>query len=92
MLIAAFALSSASGQMSTLPNGVASGDATQTSVVLWTHSIALGEVTFEYSTFNDFGIIDGCETVAVVDVNQPVKVEISGLIPATQYYYRVIDA
>jgi len=92
MLIAAFAPLSASGQMSTLPNGVASGDVTQTSAVLWAHSTALGEVMFEYSTFDDFGIIDGNETVAVVDVNQPVKVEISGLIPATQYYYRVTDA
>ena len=92
MLIVAFAPSSASGQMSTLPSGVASGDATQTSAVLWAHSTALGEVTFEYSTFEDFGIIDGHETVAVVDVNQPAKVEISGLIPATQYYCRVTDA
>jgi len=92
MLIAAFAPSSASGQVSTLPNGVASGDTTQTSTVLWAHSMALGEVTFEYSAFDDFGIIDGHETVAVVDVSQPVKVEISGLIPGTQYYYRVIDA
>jgi len=92
MLIAVFAPLSASGQMSTLPNGVASGDVTQTSAVLWAHSTALGEVMFEYSTFDDFGIIDGNETVAVVDVNQPVKVEISGLIPATQYYYRVTDA
>jgi phosphodiesterase/alkaline phosphatase D-like protein len=92
LLITAFAPSSASGQMSTLPNGVASGDVTQTSAVMWAHSTALGEVTFEYSTFEDFGIIDGHETVVVVDTNQPMKVEISGLIPATQYYYRVTDA
>ena len=92
MLIAAFAPLSASGQMSTMPNGVASGDATQISIVLWAHSTALGEVMFEYSTFDDFGIIDGYETVAVVDVNQPVKVDVSGLIPATQYYYRITDA
>ena len=92
MLIAAFAPLSASGQISTMPNGVASGDATQISIVLWAHSTALGEVTFEYSTFDDFGIIDGYETVAVVDVNQPVKVDVSGLIPATQYYYRITDA
>ena len=91
-LIAAFAPLSVSGQMSTLPNGVASGDVTQTSIVLWAHSTALGEVKFEYSTFDDFRIIDGYETVAVMDVNQPVKVDISGLIPATQYYYRVTDA
>jgi len=92
LLIAAFAPSSASGQMSTLPNGVASGDVTQTSAVIWAHSTALGEVMFEYSTFDDFAIVDGNEIVAVVDTNQPVKVEISGLIPATQYYYRVTDA
>jgi phosphodiesterase/alkaline phosphatase D-like protein len=78
--------------MSTLPSGAASGDATQTSAVLWAHSTALGEVTFEYSTLDDFGIVEGHETVVVVDVNQPVKVEISGLVPATQYYYRVADA
>jgi phosphodiesterase/alkaline phosphatase D-like protein len=92
ILIAVFAPSSASGQISSLPNGVASGDVTQTSAILWAHSMALGEVTFEYSPFDDFGIIDGHETVMVVDVNQPVKVEINGLIPATQYYYRVTDA
>jgi phosphodiesterase/alkaline phosphatase D-like protein len=47
MLIAAFTPSSVNGQMSTLPNGIASGDVTQTSAVLWAHSAALGEVTFE---------------------------------------------
>jgi phosphodiesterase/alkaline phosphatase D-like protein len=83
---------SVSGQVFTLPNGAASGDVTQTSAVLWAHSTAIGNVTFEYSTFNNFEIIDGNATVPVVDVNQPVKVEINGLIPATQYYYRVIDA
>jgi len=92
LFIATFASLSASGQISTLPNGVASGDVTQTSAVLWAHSTVLGEVTYEYSTFDDFEIIYGYETVAVVDVNQPVKVEISGLIPATQYYYCVTDA
>src|SRR4030042_3420845 len=89
LFITAFAPLSVNGQISTVPNGAASGYVTQTSAVLWAHSTALGEVMFEYSTFDDFEIIDGYETVAVVDVNQPVKVVISGLIPATQYYYRV---
>lgn len=92
ILIAAFAPSSTSGQISSLPNGVASGDVTQTSAVLWAHSTVLGKVIIEYSTFDDFDIIDGHESVIVVDMNQPVKVEINGLIPATQYYYRVTDA
>ena len=92
VLIAALGASSVRGQMATLPNGVASGDVTQTTAVLWAHSTALGEVRFEYSTFDDFTIVDGNETATVVDVNQPVKVQISGLSPATQYYYRVTDA
>jgi phosphodiesterase/alkaline phosphatase D-like protein len=91
-LIVAFVTSSASGQISTLPNGVASGDVTQSTAVLWAHSTALGEVIFEYSVFDDFAIIDGNETVLVVDANQPVKVRISGLFPATQYYYRITNA
>jgi len=92
LFVATFGPLSAREQVSTLPNGVASGDVTQTSAVLWAHSTTIGAVTLEVSTFEDFGIIDIHETVAVVDVNQPVKVDISGLIPATQYYYRVTDA
>jgi alkaline phosphatase D len=92
VLIVASTVSSAGGQMTTLPNGVASGDVTQTTGVLWAHSTALGEMKFEYSTFDDFAIIDGNDTIAVVDVNQPVKVQISCLFPATQYYYRITDA
>ena len=92
VLIATFAASSAGGRLSSLPNGVASGDVTQTTAVLWAHSTALGEVTFEYSVFDDFAIVDGNETAIVVDVNQPVKVQISDLIPATQYYYCITDA
>jgi len=74
-VIAIFAPLSVSGQIFTLPNGVASGDVTQTTAVLWTHSTALGEVTFEYSIFDDFRIIDGLETVTAVDVNQPINGE-----------------
>jgi phosphodiesterase/alkaline phosphatase D-like protein len=92
MFIAVCTPSSASGQKPTFPNGVASGDVTQTSAVLWAHVTTPGEVTFEYTTSDDFGMIDGHETVVVMDVNQPVKVEISGLIPASQYYYRATDA
>jgi phosphodiesterase/alkaline phosphatase D-like protein len=49
-------------------------------------------MTFDYSTFSDFRIIGGHETAIVVDVNQPVKVELRGLTPASRYYCRVTDA
>lgn len=89
--IAALGSSSASAQEPTLPNGIASGDVTQTSAVLWAHKTALGKVTFDLSTLEDFAILVRHQTVAVVDANQPVKVEISGLVPGTQYYYRTAD-
>jgi phosphodiesterase/alkaline phosphatase D-like protein len=76
----------------TLPNGVASGDTTQNSTVLWTRSIVPGEVTFEYSTDADFNNIVGTETIAVTDENIPVKVNITGLDSGTDYFYRVTDA
>ncbi len=76
----------------TLVNGVASGDTTQTSTVLWTRSLVLGEVTFEYATDTNFNRIIGTETIPVTDTNAPVQVTINNLTPSTQYYYRVTDA
>ena len=75
----------------TLINGVASGDTTQDSTVLWTRSNVLGNVTFEYATDADFNHIVGQVDVEVTDTNLPVKVAISDLTPGTDYYYRVTD-
>lgn len=74
-----------------LPNGVASGDTDQTSAILWARSTALGPVEFEYSTSPDFA---ARESVAaeVSDATIPVKVEIGGLSPGTQYFYRATNS
>ncbi|MGF1459414.1 MAG: alkaline phosphatase D family protein [Leptolyngbyaceae cyanobacterium] len=80
------------GDADTLPNGVASGDVTQDSVVLWTRSTAIGDVTFEYSTRADFSTIAGSVVATVTDDTLPVKVEVDGLTAGTDYYYRVTDA
>lgn len=77
---------------SSLPNGVASGDTSQTSAVLWTRSTVLGTVTFDYSTEADFSSIAGSATATVTDPGLPVKVTIANLTPGTEYYYRVTDA
>jgi myo-inositol-hexaphosphate 3-phosphohydrolase/phosphodiesterase/alkaline phosphatase D-like protein len=74
------------------PNSVASGDTTQTSTVLWTRATTLGKVTFEYSTKADFSTISGQKTATVTNSLQPVKVDITGLTPNTEYFYRVTDA
>jgi len=77
---------------STLPNGVASGDTTQNSTVLWTRSTAPGAVTFQYSTSANFATIAGTRTGTVTDITLPVKVDVTGLNPNTTYYYRATDA
>jgi len=71
----------------TLPNGVASGDTTQTQTVLWTRSTVVSDVTFEYSTNEDFSDAASV-TVPVADAVIPVKASIDGLTPDTLYYFR----
>lgn len=78
--------------LSPFPNGVASGDTSQTSTVLWTRATNLGTVTFEYSTQADFSTIAGTVTTTVTNALQPVKVDITNLMPGTNYFYRVTDA
>ncbi|MDJ0511216.1 MAG: phytase [Crocosphaera sp.] len=75
-----------------LINGVASGDTTQDSTVLWARSLFTGDITFEYSTDPNFSSIVGAQTLTVSDPNLPVKVEITELNPNTRYYYSATDA
>jgi phosphodiesterase/alkaline phosphatase D-like protein len=77
---------------SAFPNGVASGDTTQNSTVLWTLANAPGKVTFEYSTKADFSSIAGTQTATASNPLQPVKVDVTGLSANTNYFYRVTDA
>ncbi|HEX2905523.1 MAG TPA: alkaline phosphatase D family protein [Phototrophicaceae bacterium] len=74
----------------TLPNGVAAGDVTQTTAVLWAHSTAAGTVKFEYT--NEDGSATGAMAVEVTDPLLPVKVNLSDLLPATVYTYTATDA
>lgn len=75
-----------------LVNGVASGDVTQDSIVLWARSTFPGEVTFEYSTDAKFSTLAGTATARVTDITQPVKVNVAGLESNSEYFYRVSDA
>ena len=76
----------------TLINGVASGDTTQDSTVLWTRSLVLGNVTFEYAIDPELENVVGTVDAEITDTNLPVKVEIEDLESGTDYYYRVTDA
>jgi phosphodiesterase/alkaline phosphatase D-like protein len=70
---------------------IASGDTTQTSTVLWTRSEYAGLVTFQYATDAEFKAIAGSVTATITDPLQPAKVEVTGLKPGTDYFYRVTD-
>ncbi|MDX2231990.1 MAG: phytase [Leptolyngbyaceae cyanobacterium bins.349] len=72
-------------------NGIASGDTTQDSTVLWANSNFVGNLTFEYSTSPHFCEIAGSITATVTSVLQPAKVQVDGLEPNTTYYYRVTN-
>lgn len=71
-----------------LPNGVASGDVTQSSAVLWARSDMAGDVTFQISkdpTFSS-GVIN--HSVSVVDPLAPAKWHVGGLSSNQEYFYR----
>lgn len=74
------------------PNGVAAGDITETSGVLWARSTVPGPVTFDYATDREFGAIVGTATATTTDPALPVKVAIDGLDPNARYFYRAIAA
>ncbi len=76
----------------TLPNGVAAGDPTTNSIVLWARSTAAGEVRFEIGQSPDFSgeVIRAAKPAT--DSLVPVKVTVGGLTSGTRYHYRVTDA
>jgi phosphodiesterase/alkaline phosphatase D-like protein len=92
LLLGTFSTFDLTGAASALPNGVAAGDTTLTSAVLWARATVPGSVLFEYST--DPNLVDDVltESATVTDPLQPIKVDITGLTPGTSYYYRITDA
>jgi phosphodiesterase/alkaline phosphatase D-like protein len=74
------------------PDGVSSGDVTQTSAILWVRASKTGTVTFQVSTDEDFHHLIGTQTATASNSLVPVKVEFDKLRPDQRYYYRAIDA
>lgn len=75
-----------------LPNGIAAGDVTQDSAVLWGRSDTAGSVSFEYSSDGTFASILGSTSQTIADPLLPAKWDVSGLNPGSTYYYRVTDS
>ncbi|MCG7515230.1 alkaline phosphatase D family protein [Vibrio sp. MMH1-50] len=72
--------------------GVASGDPTQTQVIIWTRvttAASYVDVTWQVSRSEDFSTVEQSGTFAT-DTSRDftVKVDVQNLNPSTQYYYR----
>ncbi|NOT10488.1 MAG: hypothetical protein HOP23_01405 [Methylococcaceae bacterium] len=71
---------------SSLPNGISSGDTTQTSTVLWARSSIAGDVRFQVN--DDDGLIVD-EVVSVKNPQKPVKLGVDNLEPGEKYRYKI---
>lgn len=67
--------------------GIASGDVTSSSAVLWARTTGAGPVIFEVSTSADFGTIVATSAAPTLGTS-PVHAGISGLTAGTDYFYR----
>jgi len=72
--------------------GVASGDVTDTSVILWTRVDAEAEVTAEVASDSQFAQVMASEKVQAEAENDfVVKADIDGLEPDGSYFYRFLS-
>jgi alkaline phosphatase D len=76
----------------TLPQGVASGDVTPTSAVLWARTTTSGTLRFDVSTSRDLSSPVASGAVNVTTPAIPAKWSVTGLQPGTAYWYRAVDA
>ncbi len=72
-----------------LPNGIAAGDVTPTSVVLWARSTALGPVDFTIESSRTDPVTS---SVSAIKASRPVTVVVDGLRPGTTYSYTAITS
>ena len=91
-MLCTVAIAKPATSQSELPNGVAAGDVTPTSVVLWARASAAGALLFEYSGSADFDPLEGARSIMVTDVAVPAKVEVNDLDPGQELFYRATDA
>lgn len=73
------------------PHGVASGDVTATSVVLWASTLIAGDHLIQLSTDADFNALWASADVAVSDPQVPIKHRFEALPAATRFFYRFVN-
>src|SRR5262249_11329650 len=73
-----------------LPNGIAAGDVTQDSAVLWARSQITGVLTFRYGV--DLAHNPTIVERTVISPLLPVTLAVAGLTPNTLYHYQIMTA
>lgn len=89
---AGLAAAASSASAAELPSGVAAGDVTASSAVLWARAEVPGRIRFEVSTDSDFSQIRARYAELVTDPVRPANVRAATLLPNHRYYYRATDA
>ncbi|HEV8717786.1 MAG TPA: alkaline phosphatase D family protein [Candidatus Binatia bacterium] len=85
-----FSTAATQTQKKMISHGVASGDVTDTAAVIWAEANQDITLTVEYATTSDFSNAQSGGTVRVsAATNFTGTVTVTGLQPATRYYYRV---
>lgn len=76
-----------------ITHGVASGDVTDHSAVIWSHANKQAQMHVEYDTNSNFSSSSKPLTITTPNVNETTDftghAKIDGLRPDTLYYYRV---
>ncbi|MBX7166413.1 MAG: alkaline phosphatase D family protein [Pirellulales bacterium] len=85
-------LAAAPAGAQSLPQGVAAGDTTVDSSILWTRSTVTGQVRFDVATDPGFTNVVVSNQVNVANAAIPIKSSVTGLTADTQYYYRARNA
>jgi len=75
-----------------LIHGVAVGETTSESALLWARSLALGDLRFEISEDSSFSSMLGSSTVSNTVIDKAAPKLMQGLTAGTRYHYRVVDA
>lgn len=75
------------------PQGVASGDVTDTSAIVWTRAGTAEPLTVHVAADEQFaGAVFSAEAAPAHEADLTVKFDVTGLSPQTTYYYRFVSA
>ncbi|HLE77218.1 MAG TPA: alkaline phosphatase D family protein [bacterium] len=93
LLVALFLVAPVSAQTTiTFPQGIASGDVTDTRAVIWARTSVPASLRVEYGTSQALGTVWPAVVATTAETDLTGKVDLRTLQPGTTYSYRVVAA